>query len=164
MRSPDDGLKWTSAGNLHLTLKFLGPAVAVEKIRVLQPELLKIAADTEPFELEASGVGGFPDLRHPQVLWVGLRGDDLTNLAARIDEACARCGFERERRAFNGHLTIARRKRRRLPRETLARIEAVLGRDFGISMIREMTLYRSITAATGAIYEPLSKFPFKSTS
>ena len=162
LRSHGDGVKWTSPANLHLTLKFLGPAVAAEKIRLLEPELLKIAGATEAFDLEASGIGGFPDLKRPQVLWVGLRGDALRNLAARVEEACARFGFERERRAFNGHLTIGRLKRARLQSDTRGRVEAVMERNFGSSTIREMTLYRSITASAGPIYEALSKFQFKS--
>ena len=116
------------------------------------------------FDLDASGVGGFPDLKHPQVVWIVLRCDALKDLAARIDEAASRCGFEREQRAFNGHLTIVRVRRPRLHSETRRRLEAMAGRRCGISSIREMTLYRSITAATGPVYEPLAKFQFKSAT
>jgi RNA 2',3'-cyclic 3'-phosphodiesterase len=162
LRSDDDGIRWVSSANLHLTLKFLGPAVPIENIRRLQPELEAIAADTDAFEVEAAGVGGFPDLRRPNVVWVGLRSERLIQLAARIDHAASRCGFERERRAFNPHLTIGRLKRPRLDSETRKRIEAAKNRAFGISTIREMMLYRSITASTGATYEALAKFQFKS--
>jgi RNA 2',3'-cyclic 3'-phosphodiesterase len=160
LRGPNDGIKWVSTTNLHLTLKFLGPAVAIEKIDRLKPELEKIAAETKSFEIEASGIGGFPDLKHPHVLWVGLRSEQLRILAERVDEAAARCGFEREQRAFNGHLTIGRLKRPRLHSETRTRIEAVMTRDFGVSTIREMTLYRSITAPASPIYEVLRNFEF----
>jgi RNA 2',3'-cyclic 3'-phosphodiesterase len=163
LRSHDDGIRWVSSANLHLTLKFLGPAAPIENIRRLQPELEAIAADTLAFEVEAAGVGGFPDLRRPNVVWVGLRGERLIELAARIDDAASRCGFARERRAFNPHLTIGRLKRPRLDSETRTRIEAAKNRTFGTSTIREMTLYRSITAPTGATYEALAKFQFKST-
>jgi 2'-5' RNA ligase len=162
VRSHDDGVKWVSAANLHLTLKFLGPAVAFEKIHRIQPELEKIAADTIAFEVAAAGVGGFPDLRRPNVLWVGLRSDPLNDLAARIDEAASRCGFEREQRAFNPHLTIGRLKRPRLHSHTREGLEASKNRDFGVSTIREMTLYRSITTTGGPTYEALAKFQFKS--
>jgi 2'-5' RNA ligase len=162
LRAPDDRIKWVSSTSLHLTLKFLGPAVPVAKIHSLQPELDAIAAQTTAFQLNAAGVGGFPDLKHPQVLWVGLRSDSLLELAARVDEAASRCGFEREQRAFRGHLTIARLKRLQLYPEIAARLETALERDFGSSTIREMTLYRSITAPAGPIYEALAKFQFKS--
>jgi 2'-5' RNA ligase len=160
LRAHNDGIKWVSSTSLHLTLKFLGPAVPIEKIHRLQPDLEKIAGDTAAFELDASGVGGFPDLKHPHVLWVGLRSEKLQNLAARIDDAASRCGFEREQRAFNGHLTIGRLKRPRLHSETRTRIDAAINRDFGSSTIGEMSLYRSITASTGPIYETLRDFTF----
>jgi len=162
LRAHDDGIKWVSSTNLHLTLKFLGSAVPIDKVRRLQPELEEIAANAGAFELEAAGVGGFPDLRHPHVLWVGLRSDALKELAVRVDDAASRCGFEREQRAFNGHLTIARLRRPRLHKDTRGRIEAVMKRDFGTSTIREMTLYRSITTPAGSIHEALAKFQFKS--
>jgi len=160
LRTHNDGIRWVSSANLHLTLKFLGPSVPAEKIDRLQPELSKIAADTHPFDLEAAGVGGFPDLTHPHVLWVGLRSDALRDLAARVDDAASRCGFEREHRAFNGHLTIARLKRARLLSETRTRIEGAMKREFGSSTISEMTLYRSITAPEGSTYQALRVFKF----
>jgi len=161
-RSHNDGIRWVSTANLHLTLKFLGPAVPPEQIDRLKPELEMIAADIVPFEIEVSGVGGFPDLRRPNVLWVGLRSDALIELASRVDQAAVRCGFAREQRAFNGHLTIGRVKRPRLHSHTREGLKAAKNRSFGISTIREMTLYRSITGTDGPTYQALGKFQFKS--
>lgn len=162
LRSHDDAIKWVSSANLHLTLKFLGPSVPLEKIHRIQPELESIAAETVAFEVEAAGVGGFPNLRRPNVLWVGLRCEALNDLAARVDEAASRCGFAREQRAFNPHLTIGRLKRPRLDSATRESLENAKNRTFGTSTIREMTLYRSITGAGGPTYEALAKFQFKS--
>jgi 2'-5' RNA ligase len=164
LRTPDDGIKWTSSANLHLTLKFLGPAVPIEKIHNLDRELKVIAADTEAFDVDATGVGGFPNLGRPRVLWVGLESDALVDLANRIEDAAARCGFPRDDRAFNPHLTIARLKTPRLSAETRASLESARERKFGASTIREMTLYRSLITSRGSTYEALSKFPFNSHS
>ena len=164
LRAHNDGIRWVSSANLHLTLKFLGPSVPIEQIDRICAELEPIAAATIQFALEASGVGAFPDLRRPNVLWIGLRSEALKDLATRVDYAATRCGFSREQRAFNPHLTIGRMKRRRLDRKTRAALEAANNRDFGASTIREMTLYRSITGAGGPTYEALSKFQFKSTA
>ena len=104
----DGGIRWVRRGNLHLTLKFLGPAVPAGKLEPLKPMLERIAAETAPFELSVRGVGGFPSLERPRVIWVGLEGEGLGQLARRVEEAAVRCGFEAEKRAFTGHLTIGR--------------------------------------------------------
>jgi 2'-5' RNA ligase len=65
-------------------------------------------------------------------------------------------------RPFRGHLTIARLKHPHLHAETRARIEAATAREFGVSTIREMTLYRSTTTPGGSIYQALRNFEFNS--
>lgn len=160
LRAPRDGIKWASRTNLHLTLKFLGPAVPIAKIDLLKPELHAVASETSAFELAAAGVGAFPSLGRPRILWVGLKADALLDLARRIDEAAARCGFEREQRPFSGHLTIARVNSPRGWQRTRRALEAMRGREFGTSDIREMTLYRSTLTPQGSIYDALAVFPF----
>jgi len=157
LRTHNDGIKWASSVNLHLTLKFLGPTVPIEKIIAsnlnwkASPETLRHSNSRPP-------VWRLPRSQASACLMVGLRSDALLDLAARIDDAASRCGFAREQRAFRGHLTIARLKRPLLHAETRARMEAASKRDFGASTIREMTLYRSITAPAGSIYEALANF------
>src|SRR5262249_46723998 len=136
LRSHDEGVRWTSNENLHLTLKFLGAAVPLAKVSALEQELAPVACATRAFNLEARGVGGSPDLRHPKVLWVGLHGESLNDLAAQVEEACVRCGFSREQRPFTGHLTIGRLKRSRMLRETRARLDEAAAMSFGASTIR----------------------------
>jgi 2'-5' RNA ligase len=131
------------------------------KIERLQNELATVAADTAPFELEAAGVGGFPDLKQPRVLWVGLRSEALIEVAQRVDEAAARCSFEREQRAFNPHLTIARLKRPQLHPAMRSSLESMREQSFGRSTIRETTLYRSITLPAGPVYAALRTFEFR---
>ncbi len=160
LRTPGDGIRWASRANLHLTLRFLGPAVAPAKIETLRLELSEIANRTPAFELDAAGISAFPDLRRPRVLWVALNGEAVCGLAKRAEDAAVRCGFEPEPRAFAAHLTIARLKtplRWALMRGAL---EPMLGRRFGVSIIDRMTLYRSLLTPAGSIYEALAVFPF----
>ncbi|HYB91039.1 MAG TPA: RNA 2',3'-cyclic phosphodiesterase [Candidatus Binataceae bacterium] len=161
LRSPDDGIKWVRRSNLHVTLKFLGPAVQLTAIEPLAGELRSIASATEPFEFRARGVGGFPDLARPRVIWAGLISDRLAPLAERVEQAAATCGFERESRPFSGHLTIGRVRSLRGYRATRARLEAARERDFGVSRVDSMTLYRSVLAPEGSIYEALATFVFR---
>jgi RNA 2',3'-cyclic 3'-phosphodiesterase len=160
LREPGDGIKWVARTNLHLTLKFLGPAVPVAQIEAIKPMLESVAAETAPFELIAAGVGAFPGLERPRVLWVGLEAPALMDLARRTDEAATRCGFEPERRPFAAHLTIARVSSPRGWNRTRRALETVRERQFGSSLIPEMTLYRSTLTPKGSKYEALAVFPF----
>jgi 2'-5' RNA ligase len=160
LRSRNDGIRWASRSNLHLTLKFLGSAVPIAKIRALEPALKSLAAETAAFQMRAAGVGAFPNMERARVIWVGLESDALIELARRVDDAAAQCGFERERRAFTGHLTIGRINLPRGWRKTRHALEAIREREFGISLIRDMTLYRSTLTPRGSIYDPLAVFRF----
>ncbi len=153
-----EGVRWVRRGNLHLTLKFLGPAVPIGKLEPLKPMLERVAAESAPFELRVHGVGGFPSLERPRVIWVGLEGEGLQQLAKRVEEAAARCGFEPERRPFTGHLTVGRVNSYRGFEKTRRALSAAADRDFGRSRIDAMTLYRSTLTPEGPVYEPLARY------
>ena len=68
-----------------------------------------------PFLVSAEGLGVFPDLRAPRILWVGLHGEQqagLIRVAAEVDRALTGVGFTPELRPFSPHLTLARIKER----------------------------------------------------
>lgn len=164
LRRPGDGIKWVAARNLHLTLKFLGPSVPIAKLENLRRELQTVATRTAAFEIDAAEVGGFPDLSRPRVLWVGLNGPPLIELAREVEDAAERCGFEREKRAFTAHLTIARIRAPHGWAKTMRALENARDRRFGVCKVAAMTLYRSILAPKGSIYEPLARFPLSGTT
>jgi 2'-5' RNA ligase len=165
LRRPHDGVRWVPRANLHITLKFLGPAVDSHRLQQLTGGLRQLAARTAPFELAAAGVGAFPDLEHPRTIWVGLRGMEsgaLAALAARLETVAAECGFEREKRRWSGHLTIGRMGDRKIAGKTREALDAARNREFGVSIIESITLYRSHLAPDGAGYEALATFLFQS--
>jgi RNA 2',3'-cyclic 3'-phosphodiesterase len=102
-------IKWVSACNIHLTLKFLG-GVPVERIDELRSNLTAVCAAAQPMRLEIMGLGAFPSTRAPRVIWAGLQGDvePLCSLAGEIDAALAALGYPRESRPFAAHVTLAR--------------------------------------------------------
>jgi RNA 2',3'-cyclic 3'-phosphodiesterase len=165
LRHPHDGVRWVPRANLHITLKFLGPAVDSHRLQQLTGGLRQLAARTAPFELAAAGVGAFPDLEHPRTIWVGLRGMEsgaLAALAARLETVAVECGFEREKRRWSGHLTIGRIGDRKISSATREALHAARDRDFGVSSIESITLYRSQLGPDGASYEALATFLFQS--
>jgi RNA 2',3'-cyclic 3'-phosphodiesterase len=165
LKHPGDGVRWVPRANLHITLKFLGAAVDSHRLQRLTAGLHQLARKTAPFEVAAAGVGGFPNLEHPHAIWVGLHSVEagsLAALAARLETVGAEYGFEREKRRWSGHLTIGRVGDRPLAGQTRDALHAARERQFGVSRIESITLYRSHLGPAGASYEALATFLFQS--
>jgi len=165
LKHPGDGVRWVPRANLHVTLKFLGPAVDSHRLERLTSGLHQLATRTAPFGVAARGLGAFPNLEHPRAIWVGLHSVEpgaLAALAARLETVGAEYGFEREKRRWSGHLTIGRVGERQLAAKTLDALLAARDREFGVSRIESITLYRSHLGPDAASYEALATFLFRS--
>ena len=105
-RSP---LRWTRPDTWHLTLAFLGEW-ADERLEALQDAL--VAFDPgPPFRLHAGGVGAFPHLRRPRVLFLHLEDDgSAARLAGRLRDLVDGVWPDgpQDRKSFRAHLTLAR--------------------------------------------------------
>jgi RNA 2',3'-cyclic 3'-phosphodiesterase len=154
-----DGIRWVPQANFHLTLFFLGPSVPRERLAPVADALGTIAETTAPFEVTAHGVGAFPNLARPRAIWVGLQGEALAGLAARVAEAAERCGFAPERRAYSPHLTIGRVRSLKSPGRLRRALDEVAESSFGASLIERMMLYRSEPGPQSSIYHELAAFP-----
>lgn len=110
-RFPD--ASWVRPGNLHLTLKFLGDTPS-SSIQPIAEALVEAVSRFPTFQVTLGGVGAFPSLQRPRVIWLGMRGDGAArcaSLAAIVDEVSAGFDFRRENRKFRGHVTLARVRR-----------------------------------------------------
>lgn len=159
LRMPEDGIRWVRRANFHLTLFFLGPAVPRERLAPVADALGAIAKETALFEIAAHGVGAFPNLARPRVIWVGLHGNALVGLTARIAEAAERCGFVPERRAYSPHLTIGRVRSLRSPERLRRALNEATDASFGVSRIERVMLYRSEPGPQSSTYHELAAFP-----
>jgi RNA 2',3'-cyclic 3'-phosphodiesterase len=154
-------VRWTAVPSIHLTLKFLGeidPAVL--------PGLsgaLRALPVPEPFTLRLEGMGAFPNLQRPRVIWCGIEGDRqaLSLLQQGVEKACIQAGFEREGRPFQPHLTLGRVQGRRNLQALLdyIRIGPSPGCDFVVDHYR---IYRSTLTPQGAIYDVLESIQLRS--
>jgi RNA 2',3'-cyclic 3'-phosphodiesterase len=151
-------LKWVKPQNLHLTLKFLGDIPQADATAI--GAALKTAArDEAPLELTVQGMGVFPGIKRPRVLWTGLGGEvgRLKQLQSRIEDQLEPMGYHREKRGFNAHLTLARIKGAVAPDRLLRAIEAVGCFKPQPFEVRSVMLYKSDLRPTGAIYTLLEK-------
>lgn len=149
------GIRWVVQENLHFTLKFLG-AVEEEKITSIIKAVGRVVRPAQPFSLTAGGIGVFPDIRKPRVLWVGLEAQGLQTLSQEVEAALEPLGFAPEKRGFKPHLTVGRwrnftAKAQRLKEE----IDHWKDQDFGQSRVEEVVIFQSILKPNGAVYSPL---------
>lgn len=150
-------LKWVRPENLHLTLAFLGE-VEAERIEAISGVVRTAARGYAPLLICAKGIGVFPGMRRPRVLWVGIGGQrqELTQLQAAVAGGLAAVGFPREKRPFKGHLTIGRVKAavdtRRLG-EALATYADFESAGFTIDQV---VVFRSQLRPDGPVYTRLS--------
>jgi len=159
--APRADVRWVDPAGMHLTLKFLGE-VPEERLPALQSALTGAVTPRPALALAASGLGGFPSVRRPRVVWVGIAGDGeaLGRTAAVVEDALVPLGFPAEARPFRGHVTLARvRSPRGLARLGEA-IAAGAHAALGAWTAREVVFYRSHLKPSGAVYEPLARLPF----
>ena len=149
------GVRWLPPANFHLTLKFLGD---IEEAKVA-PIAAALERDLYPFScftINAKGLGVFPDLKRPRILWVGLVGGELNALASTAEKALVPFGFAAEKKTFTPHLTIGRwRQFNGSPKELGDEIEKWRGDNFGRSNVDEVVLFQSVLKPEGAVYRPL---------
>lgn len=157
-------LKWVSGSGLHITLKFCGE-IDLSKVIKLENALQDAFARTtvRPFGLEIGGVGAFPGLREPRVLWLGVGGeeDQLSRIVEIVEGAAEIVGLEREHRPFHPHVTIARIKSPSdVPVDLIRTIsEHELGQlSWNVNAVM---LMRSDLRPSGAVYSPIAKYNLK---
>src|SRR3970040_2416690 len=156
LKSRLSGIRWVGLENLHFTLKFLGP-IEETKEKLIAEALEKAVQPFPRFAILARGVGVFPDIRRARVLWVGLEGEKLAQLAAGVELALEPLGFAREKREFRPHLTIGRwRSFNRRPEALKIELEKWKTCDFGQSWVDEVFFFQRMLKPEGAVYHPLS--------
>ncbi len=150
------GVKWVVAEDIHITLKFLGD-ISPESTPDILAAIEAAADGIAPFRLGVGGLGVFPNLTSPQVVWVGVRGDteSLVALQGCLDKRLEALDFPLERRRFSPHLTLARMRRQATPdqRQIIGRLatETTFQAHSRID-VGSVSLMRSELTREGAIH------------
>jgi 2'-5' RNA ligase len=147
------GVRWVRLDGLHITLRFLGPT-SEARVADVSAAVASAAAEVAPFSIRIAGADAFPPVGRPRTLWLDLdRGvDELAALATRLDDALATSGWERERRPFRAHLTLARADGVRAGPATVAALRAAAAELAIESPIDRVVLFESITGSGRARY------------
>jgi 2'-5' RNA ligase len=153
--TPGRAAKWVSPEGIHLTLKFLGD-VQVSRIDEVVREMQAALEGHQSFYLNVEGLGCFPNLHNPRVLWLGLTGGvrELAALQNDIEQFVAPLGFPTEDRPFHPHLTLARTARE-ASRDEITAIGQAAERGVGTLggwRVDGVSLMRSQLRPSGAVY------------
>ncbi len=150
-------LKLVETDNIHMTIRFLGDITLnmAEKIFIEMQQV-----QFKPFPVQLTGLGVFPNLNYPRVLWAGIAqgAEQLQNVFNQIEPRLQRLGFSPEPNAFSPHLTIARV---RSPRNKPALADFVTKNvkfDFGAVEAKCLRLKRSELTPKGPIYSNLKEY------
>jgi 2'-5' RNA ligase len=103
---------WVKPGNIHLTVVFLGD-INEKDIPAIIYSIDNVTCRYEAFDISLGGVGLFPDIRRPRVLWLGLDGETerLASLRDDLQKPLEAFGVKQEKRPFSPHLTLGRFRR-----------------------------------------------------
>lgn len=166
LRRKFSGLRvgWEKAEKLHLTLKFLGDCDErrIKDLKTAVANAAKKFSETEDnknIKIQILDTGVFPSKRNARILWLGLQDEtkSLSKINQLLETECEKIGFEKEKRNFKPHLTIARLREPHKSEDLAAKhleneFEPV---EFDVS---EIVIYESKLLPTGSIYNKLEKF------
>lgn len=158
-------VKWVSPQGIHLTLKFLGN-IATDLVPRIADAIAQAAQGTPPLKLQVGGLGCFPNLHRPRVIWVAVTGDvePLITLQRGIDQALVPLGFAIEKRPFSPHLTLGRLRERASPGERSSIGELITATECeagSATEVNRISLMRSTLNPSGAIYNRLDSIELR---
>ncbi|HEY4674610.1 MAG TPA: RNA 2',3'-cyclic phosphodiesterase [Candidatus Bathyarchaeia archaeon] len=150
-------LKLVEPKNIHMTLRFLGN-IMPSTVERIYAEMTKVQFTA--FDVKISGVGAFPQLRYPRVLWVGITqgADQLRSIFDQLEPSLQTLGFAPDPKGFSPHLTIARVRSGR-NREALVKcVGENANLEFGTIRAECLRLKSSDLTPRGPIYSTLKEF------
>lgn len=159
LRKAPGKASWVRPDNMHLTLRFLGD-VSEKQVAVLVEQLGELCARTPAFNLSVAGLGAFPNLRRPSVIWAGVvpLDPDLRPLQQAVEDAARAAGLAREDKSFHPHITLARLKDSRNAEELSALVESYKAFDAGAFPVSHVLLLLSELTPKGPIYTCIEEF------
>ena len=156
---------WVKPDVMHLTLRFLGD-ITEEQSNALA-SLLKESYDglIAP-TLLTRGIGVFPSIRKPGVVWAGIETleGELDSIQRIAESGACAIGVQPERKPFHAHVTLARiRKRDNAPlaSQLIARyLEKGMAPEFGYEFrASNVVLFSSTLTAKGPLHRKVQEFP-----
>lgn len=136
----------TDFEKIHLTLAFLGEQPDELKEKLVQ--IIQKAVEGVPsFEVTPAYIDGFPNIHHPNILWVGVKGDIDKVLLIReyIKDGLASLHLPVDERRFVPHISIAKfNKEFSVDRSLEVNLEKIMTEDLTPIKISSIKLFESV--------------------
>jgi 2'-5' RNA ligase len=152
-------VNWVSADNLHVTLLFLGE-VDDRELHAISRAMADAVAGEPRFSLRVSGVGAFPNLRRPKVVWAGIADGaaELVRLYGLLEHPLLALGaYRREDRPYSPHLTLGRVKSETEGHALAPVLTKFTDWSGGRAMVTEVVLFASDMQREGPVYTILAR-------
>jgi len=144
--------KSTKINQMHFTLKFLGE-IDQEKCEQVKSVIKKISFSS--FNISLKSVGGFPNLKNPRVIWIGIDsngGEKLTTISNEIGMKLTTLGFENDKK-FKPHLTVFRARNKINDISVMMKEYQTV--EFGTQTVSKIKVKRSVLSPKGPEYSDL---------
>lgn len=163
--APSRSVRWVRVEGVHLTLKFLGQ-VPTSQVDAITRAMSAAAQSVAPFTVTVGGVGCFPSLKLPRVVWIGVSEPTggLNSLQHAVEAAISPLGYPPEDRKFQPHLTLGRTARDAPPDDVRRLGQVVAATNVGALgevVVSEIALVKSDLKPTGAEYMALQRARLK---
>jgi 2'-5' RNA ligase len=155
LRPLTNNVRWVAPESIHITLKFIGE---IPEKRFEDIDEAVTGLTWKSFTVTVRGVGFFPGTRSPRVFWAGMEAPTMQGLAERLDTRMERLGFEKEKRAFRPHITLARASHSRIQSSLVSAAAKYEQHEFGSFVVDRMFLIKSTLKPSGAVYEKLKEY------
>jgi 2'-5' RNA ligase len=150
-------VKLVATENIHVTMRFLGD-ITPSMVDKIFEEMKKL--QFTPFNVQIKGVGVFPSLNYPRVVWAGITegADQLQSVFTQLEPRLRDLGFAPDQHGFSPHLTIARVRSGRNKTQLADFVTKRAEYDFGTIKAECLRLKQSVLSPKGPTYSMLKEF------
>lgn len=155
-------IRWTKPSQFHITFIFLGNLFLHQTDRIRDEVKTTIAANRTLPTMELSGLGCFPRIRSPRVLWIGVRqNSQLEKLQTALMERLTPHLALDDRDLFSPHITLGRIKAKGVPRdfaEFITELSRSQSSPVASWTAKSVSLMQSVNGADGVEYSSIAEF------
>lgn len=153
------GIKLVEKDNLHFSLAFLGH-INDQQLELLKNPLSNLIVQYSPLLIKCQGLGVFPDIERPQVIWMGGQSRQLNNLGQQLRAELKRAKLNYDEKKFSAHLTLGRVKF--ITEKNLSIIKQQLTRQdnnhFATIKVETVEIMESELTTHGPTYQVIASF------